>query len=868
MRPIRLLLVEDRSSDAELVIHELRRAGLDPRWERVEDESGFRARLDPSLDLILADYNLPQFDARRALAILKESRMDIPFIIVSGSIGDKAAVESMRSGASDYIFKDNLSRLAAAARRELEAADRRKAEARARAESAARLSAIIGSAPDAVVSMDEGGRILGWNPQAELMFGWTAQEAVGRLLVETIIPPALRQAHTAGLARYLATGEEHVLNRRVEVTAIHRDGREFPVELSIASITLAGRQSFSGFIRDITDRRRAAQTTSAHLAVSRALAESGSLDEVLVRILEAVGTNVGWDVGQVWLRDPADGLLWCAHRWLAAGSQAGPFDTDSSAARFAPGKGVVGHVWVEKKPLWLEDIGQASDPLLVEAASRSGLRSAAVTPLLSGNEVNGVVEFFSHRTQEADPMLVQLMSDLSRRIGEYISRAQAEAALHYRASHDALTELPNRIHFRERLGQAIQSANGAAVLLLNLDHFNDVNDAFGYLAGDELLRQVGPRIQQCIRAEDVVVRVGGDEFGILLHGADQEGAWRAASEIAAAFEEPFAVLGHPLAVGASIGMAISPEHGGEDELLIRRADIAMHVAKRSRGTVALYSSDYEERGASRLTLMADLRRAIHEGGLALHYQPVIELRSRAVVRFEALLRWKHAVHGMVAPDRFISFAEQTGVIQPLTDWVLKTALTQLRSWQVEGHDLRVSVNISMRNLLDPGLTERLAGLLETNRREPGSRAQSLTLEVTESVVMADPERALERLGRLRRLGLRLSVDDFGTGYSSLTYLSRLPVSEMKIDRSFVLGIADDPGKAAIVRAAIDLGHSLRLEVVAEGVEDRRTWDLLFALGCDTAQGYYMSRPMPADAVLPWLASSAGDGAVWRAGEAA
>src|SRR5207237_542716 len=248
-RPIRILLVEDRSSYAELVIHELRRAGLDPRWERVEDESGFRARLDPSLDLILADYNLPQFDAMQALAILKESQMDIPFIIVSGSIGDKAAVESMRSGASDYIFKDNLSRLAAAARRELEAADRRKAEARARAESAARLSAIIGSAPDAVVSIDEGGRILGWNPQAELMFGWTAQEAVGRLLAETIIPPALRQAHTAGLARYLATGEEHVLNRRVEVAAIHRDGREFPVELSIAAITLAGRRGASGPLR-------------------------------------------------------------------------------------------------------------------------------------------------------------------------------------------------------------------------------------------------------------------------------------------------------------------------------------------------------------------------------------------------------------------------------------------------------------------------------------------------------------------------------------------------------------------------------------------------------------------------------------------
>ena len=850
-RRIRLLLVEDRMADAELVLHELRRAGLDPDWVRVETETEYRSNLNPSVELILADFNLPQFDALRALAILKESQLDIPFIIVSGSIGDQAAVESMRGGASDYIFKDNLSRLAAAASRELEAAQQRRAASRAREEDATRLSAIIRSALDAVVSMDEQGRIVGWNPQAEALFGWTADEALGRILAETIIPPSLRAAHGAGLTRYLATGEARVLNRRIEVTAIHRHGREFPVEVSIAPAILGGRQSFSGFIRDITDRKRAEKATNAHLAVSRVLAESGSLEAVLPRILAAVGTNVGWDLGQVWLRDPTDGALRCLYRWIAPDAHASEFAAESSVARFAPGEGVVGRVWIEGQPIWLEDIGQASDPLLMEAARRAGLRSAAATPLFSGSDVNGVVEFFSHRSQAAEPMLVQLMSDLSRRMGEYISRAQAEAELRYRAGHDMLTGLPNRMQFTERVREAIRGTGVLSVLLVNLDHFTDVNEVFGYPAGDELLKQLGRRIRQGIRRDDTVARVGGDEFGVLLEGVDQDAARLVADELSGALEEPITLGGHPLAVGASIGIASCPAHGGEDEILMRRADIAMHVAKRTRGTAVPYSPEYEEHGASRLTLMAELRRAIQENSLVLYYQPLINLRHGAVVRFEALLRWNPGGRGMVPPDQFIPFAEQTGVIQPLTDWVLKTALAQTRSWRAEGRDLRVAVNISMRNLLDAGLPDRIAQLLKDGHSAP----ELLSLEVTESVLMAEPKQAVERLGRLQRLGLRLSVDDFGTGYSSLAYLSALPVNEMKIDRSFVFGLADDPNKAAIVRAAIDLGHSLGLEVVAEGVEDRRTWDLLVALGCDTAQGYYMSPPMRADAVIPWLLSS-------------
>jgi len=626
---------------------------------------------------------------------------------------------------------------------------------------------------------------------------------------------------------------------------------------------------------------------------------------------------------------------------------------------------------------------------LVEAATRSGLRSAAITPLFAGSEVNGVVEFFSHLHQPADPMLVQLLSDLSRRMGEYISRAQAQEALRqsesrfrglffdvavgqaligmpegrvlavnpafcrllgyqpeellgkpvqifadpeygeavrqafrmlsrdlpyyalesplvrkrggmvwaalglsatfedgdhprnlliqaqdiskrkeaegalesaqrellHRARHDPLTELPNRTQLQHWIDEAMGQGQLLSMLVLNLDHFKEVNDSFGYLAGDDLLKQLGPRIQECVRRDDLVARLGGDEFGVMLIGADENAARLIASKLATALERPFTIDGHPLAVEASIGIASYPKHGTGAEILMRRADIAMHVAKRTRGTAAIYLPEYETEGASHLSLMADLRQAIQNNDLVLYYQPIVELRTGSVVGLEALLRWNHPSRGMVFPDQFIPFAEQTGVIQPLTDWVITSALRQSQAWYEAGHILRVSVNLSIRNLLDAALPERIAEMIKA-LPAASQPAQRLSLEVTESLFMAEPDRAVERLTRLRRLGIRLSLDDFGTGYSSLAYLSKLPISEMKIDRSFILGIADDPNKAAIVRAALDLGHNLRLEVVAEGIEDRRSWDLLFALGCDTGQGYFMSRPMPAEAVVPWMVTSA------------
>ncbi len=431
-------------------------------------------------------------------------------------------------------------------------------------------------------------------------------------------------------------------------------------------------------------------------------------------------------------------------------------------------------------------------------------------------------------------------------------RKQAQQALEHQALHDALTGLPNRVLARDRLDQAILLARRqqtrVALLIIDLDHFKEVNDTFGHQAGDQLLRQVGERFMAELRETDTVARLGGDEFAIVLLAADAAAAGLVAGKLLAALERPFIVEGQALDVGASIGIAVYPDHADTADSLLRRADIAMYVAKQSRRSHSVYTRDHDEPGDSRLALMAQLRQAINDGALMLHYQPIARLSDGRVERLEALVRWQRAGHGLVPPGDFITFAEQTGLIQPLTQWVLQTALAQCGEWNRGGQPVGVAVNISMRNLLDPQLPDNVAQIL----RETGARPEWLTLEITESSIMAESQRTLETLKKLRALNVRLSIDDFGTGYSSLAYLHRLPVHEMKIDQSFIRGLISDEISGAIVRAAVDLGHKLKLAVVAEGIEDAATWRRASADEIDYGQGYYLSRPVPAAEVTAWL----------------
>jgi diguanylate cyclase (GGDEF)-like protein len=434
-------------------------------------------------------------------------------------------------------------------------------------------------------------------------------------------------------------------------------------------------------------------------------------------------------------------------------------------------------------------------------------------------------------------------------------RKRAESALEHQALHDALTDLPNRVLLHDRLQQAIRAAersrSSVALLVMDLDRFKEVNDTFGHHTGDQLLQQLGQRLGSVLRGSDTIARLGGDEFAVLLPTATFEDARQIAERLLQVLEEPFSLGGLQLEIDASIGIALSPDHGLDAETLLRRADVAMYVAKRSSTGHALYTADQDEHSPMRLAMVGELRRAIDHNELALYYQPKLSLASGQVTCVEALVRWDHPRHGMLGPDVFVPIAEQTGLIRPLARWVLDAALRQCNRWRQDGLDLSVAVNLSMRNLHDPEVVDMSRQLL----LRWGIPPARLVVEITESSLMADAARAMEVLGRLRGMGVSVSIDDFGTGYSSLAYLKRLPVDELKIDKSFVAHVATDRNDAAIVRSTIGLAHDLGLSVVAEGIEDHQTLELLAGLGCDVAQGYFISRPLPVVALGDWLASA-------------
>jgi diguanylate cyclase (GGDEF)-like protein len=427
--------------------------------------------------------------------------------------------------------------------------------------------------------------------------------------------------------------------------------------------------------------------------------------------------------------------------------------------------------------------------------------------------------------------------------------AAREAQISRLAYEDTLTTLPNRALFQQRVEAALQDGGGrAAVLLMDLDRFKDINDALGHHVGDRVLQVVASRLRGSLGAGDTVARLGGDEFAVLLAGAGEAHACDAGRRIAAALEPPIRIGDHAIDVGASIGATLYPAHGVDIGQLLRHADVAMYAAKRGRLGFLLYDPSAEDSRQGHLSLLSELRRAVERNELTLHFQPKVTLASGACTSVEVLLRWTHPLRGMLPPSEFIPFAEHTGYIRELTAWVIDAALRQCGAWRAQGRVIRMAVNVSARDLLNPELPRIVARALSAH----GVNADALCLEVTETALMEDPVRAQDTVRHLRELGVRLSIDDYGTGFSSLAYIKRLSVSELKIDRAFVRDLARDAEDLAIVRSTIDLGHNLGLEVVSEGVEDEATATRLRELGCDLAQGYWFAKPMDAPQLAAWL----------------
>lgn len=606
-----------------------------------------------------------------------------------------------------------------------------------------------------------------------------------------------------------------------------------------------------GTMIDITERKQSERRREMEHAVTRVLAEAEDLREAVPRILRTVCETMGWHYGDHYVLDPELDALRRQDVWYIDTPEMQAFD-DAMTHRIIRTdqeemtKGLIRRAYALRQAVWIADLASESGVRRGGHIARAGLHGAFAFPVVANNHVLGVMEFFHTEIRQPDETLLAIAQSIGSQVGQFLVRMQAEEAVKFFAMHDALTHLPNRTMFNQRLESAITHAERhrkrLAVMFIDLDRFKIINDTLGHESGDLLLREMAQRITDNLRAGDMVARLGGDEFVVLLEDVPDTGNVAVvADKLIAALSSSLVIAGREVHVTASIGICSYPQDARDIRTLMKFADIAMYRAKeQGRNTYQFYSEKFNVHSVERLTLESQLRGALDRDELVLHYQPVIDAGSGRITGMEALVRWQNPQGGLLPPAQFISIAEDTGLIVPIGAWVVRAACAQHRAWVDLGlPPVSVAVNLSPRQFAHRYLVEDIERVLE----ETGCETRYLELEITEGTVMHNAAHAIELLGKLKEMGIRISIDDFGTGYSSLSYLKRFPIDSLKIDRSFVADVPHDATNTAITRAILAMAHSLGLKVVGEGVETSEQHRFLRENGCDEMQGYYFSMPL-------------------------
>lgn len=683
-KPLRILFIEDVENDVLLLVDYLQSEGLVFDWRRVDTELSVITKLQESWDIIFSDYSMPHLSGTRALEIVRQHNSDIPFIFVSGTIGEDIAVEALKCGAQDYVMKGNLNRLLPAIDRELREVQQRR-EYRQAEQANARLVSIMDATPDLVAIFELDG--------------------------------CLRYLNRAG-RQLLGLDDEEDISKHYMQSLFLEDGMQ--KEISQALVIVRQYGVWNG--------------------------------ETILRITE----NEGLPVSQVIL----------AHR-----------------------------------------------------------------------NTEGNIEYLS-----------TIMRDISE-------RKQFEAELQHQATHDRLTDLPNRFFLVDRFASALEYARRhskcVGVLFLDLDNFKRVNDSLGHAAGDNLLQQVAKRMKSCLRSNDTIARHGGDEFTIIASDLENsDSVLVVLHKLYTAFERPVLICSQEIYITFSIGIAMYPHDGDQIGELLHHADVAMYRSKSSGPSqYRFYAPDMNARSHELLTLEANLRHALEREEFLLHYQPQLSLSSNCITAVEGLIRWLHPTRGLVSPVDFVPLMENSGMIIPVGEWVLRQACKAHRIRREAGFDdIRVSINVSATQFNDAQLLDKVRRALQDEQMPQ----HALELEITENSLMKDPISAVETLQAIHALGVRIAIDDFGTGYSSLAYLKRFPLDVLKIDQTFVRDLVNDPGDAAIVEASISLAHKFGLEVIAEGVETAKQYEFMHTHSCDMIQGYYLSQPLPWPNLIKFL----------------
>jgi len=858
-RALNVLLVEDEVSDAELVLHVLRRATFRCTHRRVDTEAHFRRELESQLpDLILSDYSMPQFDGMRALTIAHEICPDVPFIFVSGTIGEETAIKALKSGAVDYVLKHDLARLPPAIDRALQGVQsmieqRRVLAALQHSEQRFRLAASTGDVWDWDVASGMAHISAQWKQRLGYQDQDVANTAEAWL---ALLEPGDRRVVLAAFAAHLKGRLPYDVEYRVRTKSgdfhwFHAKGQAVWNE--------HGRATYmAGSMLDITERKRAELKVRR---LNRVYAVLSGINALIVRVqnrneLFRGACQIAVDVGQfdlAWI-----GMAkWDMRRvvpvaWSGAGGdyiRNMPLSLDASdLQRF----GLIGRAATGREVIVVQDVATDLDAAHRQEVLALGVRCFAILPLSIAGGVVGVIALYAGEPGFFDEAGMALLRDLAGDIAFALDHLGKSEKLNYLAYYDALTGLPNRSLMLDRLSQLLQTTNNetgerspVALVLMNIDRFKNINDILGRHAGDALLKLVAQRLVAISGSTDRLARIGADQFAVVMayRSEPAEVAHVLEDQVLAALSRPFVLDGRELYLTFRIGVAMFPGDGETADALLANAESASRTAAAAEGRYQFYAPSMNARVMDKLSIENKLHRALERNEFLLHYQPKVSLLDGRITGAEALLRWNDPDRGLVSPASFIPILEETGMIVDVGRWVLERALADFRMLRDSGLDPpRVAVNISAVQVKRRDFLK----LLEKALAGCGPEQNLLDFELTESLLMEDIETNVRLFRAMREMGIRLAIDDFGTGYSSLSYLKRFPIDYLKIDQSFVREITTAPDAAAICVAVIDLAHNLKLKVIAEGVETDEQMSYLRRRHCDEMQGYLFSRPVPMD----------------------
>ena len=853
---INVLLVEDFPTDAELVERALQRGGLECIVTRVEKREDFIARLEAAApDIILADYSLPTFDGRSALTIAKSICPQVPFIFVSGTMGEETAIAALKDGAVDYVLKNNLMRLASATTRALEEAAAR----RARQAAEVRFRGLIEYAPHAILVLDQTGCIDIANAEAGALFG-PAREALIGASIGTLIAhpfaqwPVLFDEATGASKPF--TFES--IGQRGEIA--------FPVEVSISPLHSADGQWISCVVRDLTERKSQEEKLTR---MTRIRAILGSINSVMLRVRDKQkllneACRIAFKDGQ--FAGAAVGLVDLVSRRVVPAAWAGLDEgfmhtLDIGIDIDAPGgRGAVSFAVREKTSVCIHDLANDTRTTVLKPLfAQRGYQSIFITPLIVDQRAMGVLIFFSISKDAFNDDEQHLLTELADDISFSYDFIDKEEKINYLEYFDVLTGLPNRLLLQQRLGQMTAMEffgrhRVLAVVLVDVERFRHINETFGRTEGDHVLQIMAQQLQHCLPESACLARISADMFGFILTGEGGDGiefdtVQAIEDVISAALNKPHVIGERSVRLSLRAGISVFPDDGADSDSLLRNAEAALKGAKEAKLRHLFYTAEMNARTAEKLALENRLRRALDEQQFVLHYQPKIDLQNGAVVGMEALIRWGEPGVGLHLPGRFIQMLEDTGLIVEVGLWVIQQAHRQYGEWHSQGLVVpRIAVNVSQLQIRQKNFVSDVLQVV-------GAPARSLLeIEITESLFIDDVDKniAREKLVALREAGFTVAIDDFGTGYSSLSYLARLPIDTLKIDRSFIADMTNSSENRAIVQTILSLARSLKLNVVAECVETDLQHDQLLALGCAQMQGFLVSPAVPAERMAAML----------------